>query len=58
LWFFREGTNRAKEGKGAGRGEETRRRETAGTVRWQRPERQPDLLSQPANRSLPHKLAA
>lgn len=52
MWFFREGTNQAKEGKGARQGEERRRRETAGAVHWQKPERQADPLSQRADWSL------
>lgn len=43
------------ERKASERGEETRRRETVGTVRWQRPERQAALLSPPADWGLPTK---
>lgn len=58
MWFFGEGTKRAKEGKAAERGEETRRRETVGTVRWQRPERQAALLSEPADRGPPYQISS
>lgn len=47
----------SEEGKGAGRGEETWRRETVGAVHWQRPQHQADLLSQPADWGLPTKQA-
>lgn len=46
LWFYWEGMKRARREQGAGRGEETRRRETVGRARWQGAERQADLLSQ------------
>lgn len=39
------GRERRRE-KGAGRGEETGRRETVGTARWQRPQRQADLQTE------------
>lgn len=39
-------------------GEETRKRERVGTVHWQRPERQADLLSQPAEWGLSYQTSS
>lgn len=52
LFVVRWGGNELSEG---GEREQDEGRETVGTARWQKPKRQADLLSQPAEYGLPNK---